>query len=137
MESIILDPSEWHGEVGEEFSISAFVVPENATNHVLKWITSDSEIAIVNEEGIVLLMKEGSCVITAKATDGSGAQATCMIDIVSSVDEFLVEPIVKIYVFNTHGLLIREGYGKEVLDNLGKGVYIIRQGKTIKKVMIQ
>lgn len=60
-----------------------------------------------------------------------------MIDIVSSVDEFLVEPIVKIYVFNTHGLLIREGYGKEVLDNLGKGVYIIRQGKTIKKVMIQ
>lgn len=137
VESIILDPSELHGEVGEEFAITATVVPENASNLTLEWSSSDSGIAAIKEDGIVMLLKEGGCEITAKATDGSGVHATCIIDIVSSVDEFLLEPTVKIYVFNTNGLLIREGYSKEIIDNLDKGVYIIRQGKTIKSIIVK
>ncbi len=133
---IELSHAKWTGKEDDSFVIQAIVLPEDATDKTLEWTSSDESVATVDSEGMVKLLKEGSCVITAKATDGSGTQATCIIDIICSVDELFVDQTVKISVFDTRGLLIKEGYGKKILDNLSQGIYILRQGKTIKRIII-
>lgn len=57
-------------------SISASVTPEDATNPALKWTSSNTAIASVDENGKVTAKKSGECTITAEAADGSGAKAS-------------------------------------------------------------
>ena len=50
---------------------------DNAYNKELKWSTSDSDIATVDEDGTVTGKRIGTVLITAEATDDSGVKATC------------------------------------------------------------
>ncbi|MCI6041297.1 MAG: Ig-like domain-containing protein [Clostridiales bacterium] len=61
---------------GNNLSISASVTPEDATNPALKWTSSNTAIASVDENGKVTAKKSGECTITAEAADGSGAKAS-------------------------------------------------------------
>lgn len=58
-------------KVGEKATLSAIVAPSFATNKVLKWSSSNPEIASVSARGIVTALKEGTATITAVTSDGS------------------------------------------------------------------
>ena len=64
----------------ESEKVLATVLPENASNKVLKWSSSDPKVASV-ENGIVTAHTDGTAIITAKATDGSGVSATCKVTV--------------------------------------------------------
>lgn len=54
----------------------ASITPTDATNKRLTWLSSNEAVAVVNGNGIVSAVSEGTVTITAAAADGSGVQGT-------------------------------------------------------------
>ena len=57
--------------IGSTTTISASVIPANATNKALNWASGDSSIATVNSAGVVTGLAKGATLITASSEDGS------------------------------------------------------------------
>ncbi len=66
--------------VGEDFTITSTVTPDNATDKSVTWTTSDDTIATVDANGKVTALKEGTATITATTNDG-GFKATCTVTV--------------------------------------------------------
>lgn len=73
--------------VGKKLKLEATVVNDGATNKKLEWSTANSKICKVNEKGVLTGVKVGKTVITASATDESGAYAQCEVTVIDSTDE--------------------------------------------------
>lgn len=71
--------------VGESKELKAKIEPKNATYKGAIWTSSDNSIAIVDEDGVVTGLKEGSVTITAQAQDNSGKKATSYITVYNRV----------------------------------------------------
>lgn len=81
--SITLNPDQAQLSVGGTLTISATVLPEDATNQTLEWSSQDMDVATVID-GVVTAIQPGNTIITAKATDGSEVQATCSITVIEN-----------------------------------------------------
>ena len=63
--AIAISPTSYTGALGSTVQLKVEYTPENATDKGVVWMTSDPEIAIVSDSGLVTCLKEGSCAITA------------------------------------------------------------------------
>ena len=72
----------------EMVQLTATVLPENATNKVVNWKSSNESVATVDAAGNVVGVSAGSCTITATTTDGSNLSASCLVTVPS--DEVVV-----------------------------------------------
>lgn len=81
--SIKLDKSK-NMSVGEQSKISAQILPTNAANKTLKWKTSNSRVATVND-GLIVGVGEGKCRISAISIDGSNVSSQCTVFVKSMV----------------------------------------------------
>ena len=81
-ESITLDKTEVEIIIGESDFLTATILPETASNKDIVWTSSDEEIAVVNEYGVVTAIALGEAVITATTTDGSDLSASCKVTVV-------------------------------------------------------
>lgn len=68
-------------EVGETLALQATISPDNAYNKELTWNSSNENIAVVDENGVVTGVSMGSVTITATAKDGTGISATCIVKV--------------------------------------------------------
>ena len=68
--------------VGEHFTVTADVLPKNATNSTLQWTVSAPLLLKHLGAGSFEALKTGSATITAQARDGSKQEASCRIEIV-------------------------------------------------------
>lgn len=134
---IQFDKTHINGMIGEDITIQSFVSPLDATNPTLAYSSSDETIATVNQNGQISLLKKGTVVITASATDGSGVTAECEIIVgdQSGVDEILIDKDSYVKVYDLNGNLIFEGI--YFASNLNKGIYIISHDGKMQKVMIK
>ena len=137
VESIELNPDAWEGKEGESFSIVATVYPANSTNQKLEWTSSNVDIATVDSEGYVTVLKAGSCEITATATDGSAVTAICSINATTGIDDVTAESNDSIVVYNLNGILIMETTDKDRIKSLAPAIYILRQGNSMKKIVVK
>ena len=136
VESIQLSHESLSVVEGDSFSILAVVLPENASDKTIEWSSSDESVATVDADGNVLIVKEGSCVISATAKDGSGIHADCIITGASGIDAiFLGSDSFSVYGLN--GILIKKDSDREYFKTLTPGIYIIRNGKEMKKLVIR
>ena len=70
--SITSDSKVTEIEEGSTLQLTATVKPDNASNKQVEWLSSDTDCATVNSDGLVTAVKATeSLVITAKAEDGS------------------------------------------------------------------
>lgn len=132
VESIILNPSKIEGDVNEAYGIIATVLPENASEKIIRWRSSDDEIATV-EDGIVKLKALGTAIITAEATDGSHVKAECAVVVShgAGIDEIISDKNTFVKIFNLNGYLIYDGIYADA--HLTSGYYIILcNGSSIK-----
>ena len=80
VESVSLDKESLSMEPGETAVLVATIVPENATNKKVKWESSDSGVASVDENGIVTAVKAGFATIKVTTEDG-GKTAECAVTV--------------------------------------------------------
>lgn len=78
-ETLTISPESWNGEEGESFIIEAKIEPENTTDKTLSFESDDENVAVVDQNGKVTVLKEGTCVITISTLDGSNLTAKCLI----------------------------------------------------------
>ena len=80
VETITLDQTTATVKAGEKLQLTATVTPDYATVKDVVWSTSDSTIAIVDQNGLVQTVKAGEATITATTVDG-GLVATCALTV--------------------------------------------------------
>lgn len=68
--SISLDKTDLALKVFETYTLTSSVSPETAANKEVEWSTSNSEIASVDQSGLITALSKGTAIITATAKDG-------------------------------------------------------------------
>lgn len=121
---IVLSPEMIEGKENESVSITATVLPENASNKQLQWYSSNDDIATVTE-GVVKLHKKGSTIIAAEATDGSNVKSECTIIVSenSGIESIIEDTNTYVKIFDLNGYLIYEGVYADA--HLISGTYIV------------
>ena len=134
--------------------IVATILPQNATNKSVKWVSSNPDVASVDDAGLVTIHKKGVAVITATAADGSGKTGKCSILVRSTVANAAV-PEARIYaaeglvymtlpqaatvrIYSLNGVLVRSLTAPAGLTTvaLPTGIYIVRTGERTEKVLV-
>ena len=135
--------------------LNATITPANATNPFLYWQSSDPFIASVDGSGLVTIHKKGKATITVKATDGSGKSASCEVEVLSAVANETIDGL-RIYaaagalhltlpspatahIYNVNGAMVKTlalPSGDHV-QPLPSGVYVVRVGERVTKVMVK
>lgn len=70
VESVNLNKTQAAVDGGKTLQLSASILPQNATNKKLYWISSDESIATVDENGLVTGVSSGEVTVKAVADDG-------------------------------------------------------------------
>lgn len=78
---VTLDRSYLTMLVGEVKELKAKIEPANATYKAAIWTSSDSSVAMVDEDGMITALKSGTATITAEAQDNSGKKAVCFVTV--------------------------------------------------------
>jgi hypothetical protein len=84
---------------GDQLTLTATVSPDNATDNVVTWSSSATNIATV-ENGVVTAVAQGTATITAKC---GGKEATCVVTVtkkitgITSIDELRNNIVYHIY----------------------------------------
>lgn len=82
VESISLTSDNTELKVGADLLIKVQILPSNASNKDVHWISSDNEIASVDNLGKVHALKDGKCTITAISNENKAKTASLKITIV-------------------------------------------------------
>lgn len=77
---IKLSETEKSIELGETFTLTATLTPNNSTDKTILWSSSNTSIAKV-EDGKITALQKGECVITATTQDGS-IKAECKVIVI-------------------------------------------------------
>ena len=91
--SIALSESSLGLVVDDVHRLGVSVLPATATNPQLSWKSSSDAVATVDEYGTVTARSVGTATITAKATDGSGVQASVQVTVVDGTGVMAIESI--------------------------------------------
>ena len=66
---------------GKTYALKATISPEKATTKAVKWTSSNTKVATVDNKGNVKAIGKGTAIIKVTATDGSNVQKTCKITV--------------------------------------------------------
>lgn len=78
---VLITPPKVTVKIGETAYLSAKVMPENAENMEVTWRIADSDVATIDEYGIVKGIQEGRTSVTVITEDG-GFTATCPVMVI-------------------------------------------------------
>ena len=101
VKSLTLSPESMTLYVGNSQQLNAIITPQDAYTQDLRWMSSNSNVAYVDNNGWVYGNGVGNAVITAITTDGSNLSATCAV----TVTYIPVESV----TLNTSELQMNEG----------------------------
>ena len=91
--SVKLDKTTLTATLGDAaVTLKATVAPDNATNKTVTWMSSNTDVATVDEDGVVTFVGGGTATITATATNGTtdaadDKTATCEVTVKCLVDK--------------------------------------------------
>lgn len=80
-EDISLNEASITLNLGETATLSATIVPDDATVKAVEWSSSDSDVASVDANGMVTAISSGAATITATTTDGTNLSASCNVTV--------------------------------------------------------
>ena len=113
-------------KVGDSIALVAETAPIFATNHSTTWSSSDKSIAVVDSNGIVKALAEGSTIITVTANDGSGLEATCLLTVQKTDTDIHAVMDTTPSVYYAEGIItingLAEGCIVNVYDIVGKKI---------------
>ena len=77
---VSVDPTSWEMAVGDTKTLTATVLPSNASDKSVTWESDNDAVATVSDAGVVTAVAAGTATITVTTTDGSKT-ATCEITV--------------------------------------------------------
>lgn len=80
--SIVLNPNAVSLKTTESVTLTATVMPDDATNKTITWASSNRAVASVDVYGNVTANSVGEAIVTATSTDGSNVVAECRVTVV-------------------------------------------------------
>ena len=110
VESITVDPTSMKLAPSETGTITATVLPENATDKSIKWSSSNETVATVDQTGKVTAKAAGTTVIVALTNDGYKT-ATCNVTVVPPVSDMRTQYAESSSGYQTFGKVIHYKYG--------------------------
>lgn len=124
---ITLDATEKNIKCGGTFQLKASILPAGANDPGLKWSTSNKKVATVTNDGLVTGKQNGTCTITATASNG--LTATCRVTVSQYV--IVIDP-----GHGGHDTGCTYGSALEKNINLQIGLYIKEELETYQNVRV-
>ena len=81
IQTISLDKNSLILDIGEKEQLSFSTTPKDASYTKVKWESSNPNVAIVDENGVVTAISNGRSIITAKTLDGSNLEVKCVVSV--------------------------------------------------------
>jgi uncharacterized protein YjdB len=78
--------------IGSSLTLSPVVAPSGAPRPGFEWLSSNPAAVTVSDTGVAHGVAEGTSVITAYATDGSGLSASCTVRAINPVSSVALNP---------------------------------------------
>lgn len=157
---VMIEPTEmkyegkdmYEAKPGDQFQLTARLMPEDVTLPQIFWRSTNPEIATVDENGLVTIhadLKEvmsrsgedvRSCKIIAESLYADGPMVEVTITDTSGIDSVVndgpdngeFDPYAPVEVYNLHGMMVATS-----TENLAPGFYIVRQGNLVKKIAVK
>ena len=101
--SVTLSESFASFDKGRKLTLTAALLPLDATEKDVEWKSSDKKIASVSSKGVVSARKAGTCIITA--TTENGLAASCTIVVTQPVEDVSLPSRKTIYVGDAYALV--------------------------------
>ena len=79
VQTISLNATQKHLVVGDSFTLTATLSPENATNRNIVWKLVSGDAISLSNTGVIKAKKVGEALVRAEAADGSGVSAECKV----------------------------------------------------------
>ena len=79
VQAISLNATQKHLVVGDSFTLTATLSPENATNRNVIWKLVSGDAISLSNTGVIQAKKVGEALVRAEAADGSGITAECKV----------------------------------------------------------
>lgn len=106
IESVTL-PASLEIKVGETSTLTAVILPEDASDKTLTWSSSDENVATVDENGKVTAVKAGNAVITATASNN--VSASCELTVAEISDFTITDGVLTGYTGSAKNVVIPDG----------------------------
>lgn len=103
--SIRINVSQVTIQSGGQYQLSAIIMPSNSSK-TLKWSSSNSSVASVNNNGLVTGRNSGTATITCTTTDGSNLSASCTVTVAQLISSISMQGNLEIYTGNCQRLSI-------------------------------
>ena len=113
VESVSLDKTEYtFNTIGNTLTLTATVLPADATDKSVSWSSSSDAVATVDASGKVTAVSKGTAIIKAEAKDGSGKYASCYVTVKTLCPSGAVDLGLSVYWGTTNiGASKPEDYG--------------------------
>ena len=92
-ESILLNKSNITLEIGKVDQLEALILPNNTSNKNVSYESSDNSIALVDNDGKITALKEGTVFITAKTSNN--LKTRCKVNVIEHVHQWNVGKAIK------------------------------------------
>ena len=79
VQAISLNATQKHLVIGDSFTLTATLSPENATNRNIVWKLVSGDAISLSNTGVIQAKKVGEALVRAEAADGSGITAVCKV----------------------------------------------------------
>ena len=89
--AIEIDAAQLTLNVASGRTLTANVLPENASKKEVTWESSNPEVATVSAKGKITAVTPGTATITCTATDGSEVTSTCSVTVIQLVDTVKID----------------------------------------------
>ena len=86
VKGVSLNHDSFYISQGKYAKLSVILDPVDATNTSVTWTTSNSDIATVDEEGLIYGVSMGACIITVTTVDG-GYSASCNLNVTAPKED--------------------------------------------------
>ena len=118
---------------GDTVQLTADVYPDDTFDKTVKWSSSNPNVAVVDQTGLVTAVGAGNATITASC---GNAHAFCDITAIANpagLEDIMADPNNVVDVYTIGGSLVRRGVNAGSLNTLQQGVYVIvSNGKSYK-----
>lgn len=136
------------GNAGDTFQLTAKLLPENVSLPYIFWRSTNPDVATVDYTGLVTIhtgfndmdSNSQNCRIIAESlyADGPVAEVKVndsglgVIESVADEDSNEIDLSAPMSIYTLQGAMVTG-----TVDNISKGIYILRQGKNVKKIIVK